>query len=49
MHVVSNQSAPDIAELQEWIIGYIDYFGVFTAEDIPAIYSGAECGLNETV
>jgi hypothetical protein len=49
-YVVSNQSAIKIAELEEFIISYIDYFGVPKADDIHVVYNnGASCGLNETV
>jgi hypothetical protein len=48
-YVVSNQSATEIAELEEFIISYMDYFGVPKADDILVVYNGASCGLNETV
>jgi hypothetical protein len=48
-YAVSNQSATEIAELEEVIISYIDYFRVPKADDICVVYNGASCGLNETV
>jgi hypothetical protein len=48
-YVVSNQSATEIAELEEFIMRYIDFFGVPKGDDICVIYKGASCGLNETV
>jgi hypothetical protein len=47
--VVSNQSATEIAELEEFIISYIDYFGVPKEDGIRVVYNGASCGLNEAV
>jgi hypothetical protein len=47
--VVSNHSATEIAELEEFIISYIDYFGVPKADSIRVVYNGASCGPNETV
>jgi hypothetical protein len=38
-YVVSNQSAIKIAELEEFIISYIDYFGVPKAVDIHLVYN----------
>jgi hypothetical protein len=48
-YVVSNQSATETAELADFIMSYIDYFGVPKADDIRVVYNGASCGLNETV
>jgi hypothetical protein len=47
-YVVSNQSATEITELEDFIMRYIDYFGVPKADDIRVVYNGAKCGLNET-
>jgi hypothetical protein len=47
--IVSNQSATEIAELKEFIISYIDYFGVPKADDICVVYNGASCRLNKTI
>jgi hypothetical protein len=48
-YVVCNQSATETAELEDFIMNYIDYFGVPKADDIRVVYNGAKCGLNETV
>jgi hypothetical protein len=48
-YVVSNQSATEIAELEDFILSYIDYFGVPKADDIRVVYNGSSCGLNPTV
>jgi hypothetical protein len=39
-YVVSNQSATEIAELEAFIMSYIDYFGVPKADDIGVVYNG---------
>ena len=46
---VSNQSTTETAELANFIMSYIDYFGVTKANNIQVVYNGASCGLNETV
>jgi hypothetical protein len=46
---VSNQGTTKIAGLEEFIMLYIDYFGVPKADDVRVVYNGASCGPNETV
>jgi hypothetical protein len=48
-YVVSNQDATEITELEDFIMSYIDYFGVPKADDIRVVYNGSSCGLNPTV
>jgi hypothetical protein len=48
-YVVSNQDASEITELEDFIMSYIDYFGVPKADDIRVVYNGSSCGLNPTV
>jgi hypothetical protein len=48
-YVVSNQDATEITDLEDFIMSYIDYFGVDKADNIRVLYNGASCGLNNTV
>ena len=43
-YVVSNQDATEITELEDFIMSYIDYFGVPKADDIRLVYNGSSCG-----
>jgi hypothetical protein len=47
--VVSNQDSTELTALEDFIMSYIDYFGVPKADDICVVYNGASCGLNKTV
>jgi hypothetical protein len=48
-YVVSNQDATELTELEDFIMSFIDYFGVPKADDVQVVYNGASCGLNDTV
>jgi hypothetical protein len=48
-YVVSKQDSNELSALEDFIMSYIDYFGVPKADDIRVVYNGASCGLNETV
>jgi hypothetical protein len=43
-YVVSNQNATEITELEDFIMSYMDYFGVPKATAICLIYNGAKRG-----
>jgi hypothetical protein len=48
-YVVSNQDSNELSALEDFIMSYIDYFGVPKVDNIRVVYNGASCGLNETV
>jgi hypothetical protein len=48
-YVVSNQDSTELTALEDFIMSYIDYFGVPKAAGIRVGCNGASCGLNETV
>jgi hypothetical protein len=47
--LVSNQDSTQLTALEDFIMSYIDYFGVPKADSIRVVYNRASCGLNQTV
>ena len=47
-HAVSNQSATEIPELEEFTMSHIDCFGVPKADDIRIVHNGKDCGSHDT-